>query len=313
MVGKSSHSKSLDGIHFFPVRSKLLALNNASLLVLKMIYPSKYLMMALFATAFAASGRSQTQLEAEAYIELTRPIKLNAINTRIQRKTVNSIKIQQASNIEPIFRDKIKVRVKEPTHMYRTSQPISNNVHSLLDKVAFAIAKPTIIFKLMKFAFLTISSLLMSTIIFPLADISKTKVAQYNKQTNAARTNSDVDGIIDLMARGYEDTMRRLGFSNGSSCREHSLCTVGDMMASDFPHLVVFVIKIAETSLHGNASRNKYTKALLHGLNRTSNCDQAFKMNKNDCPSVKDSLKSFRQNGPNNKAAVVLMPGSAQL
>lgn len=234
---------------------------------------------------------------AKVFIETARPIKLNTINHRPETQLSKEIRTKQATSIKPLMRDSaIRVTLNDHSAGYTRV----DNIFSVLDRVAFAISKPAAIVNVLRFVALAVSSMIMSTFIFPsghLLDAPHKRRYRDRYSPFSHVTKFDIEGMIESMARNYDETLNRAGFHDRSVCRERSLCVFGDMMACDFPSFVVTVGRFAHNHLPPiDTHKNKYTKALALGLNQTD-CDRVYRTNVYECPSFRDYVRSYFHGG----------------
>lgn len=207
---------------------------------------------------------------------------------------------QIASSLQPLLTDgTFRVTLNDAPGRYIKL----DNVLSLVDRIAYTISKPVAVLNVLKYVFMVLSSFLMSAVLGTLDIASK---RHYRMRDSGERqpwlnlfahiSPSDFEGIIELVTRNYDELLNRAGFTDSASCRERSLCVLGDMMACDFPNLVVTVGRFAQQHLPPiDTHKNKYTKALILGLNQTD-CDRAYHTNFYDCPSFKDYVRSYFHN-----------------
>lgn len=208
------------------------------------------------------------------------------------------MKSRQLKVIQPLLREGIRVTLMEPSAGYSRLE----NMVSVLDRVAYAISKPATIANVVRFVTLALSSLIMSSIIFPISalfDLTKKRnrerLQRYNPLNYISR--QDIENMIDSMSKNYDDTLNRAGLLEKGSCRERSLCVLGDMVSCEFPNAVVTVGKFAQNHLPPiDVQKNKYTKALVLGLNQTD-CDQTYKLNEYECPTFRDYVRSYFYGG----------------
>jgi len=228
----------------------------------------------------------------QVYRDMTGQIKTSPVNIRSELHLADPTRSKQASYSHPTLRDGIRVTFNEHSVGYGKVE----NMLSFLDRVALVISKPAAIISVIRFCALTITSFIMSTFIFPNNnhnyDWPKKRVHErYNPFSHI--TQRDVEGVIELMSRNYDELLNRAGFGDRAACRERSLCVLGDMMACDFPNLVVTAGRFAQNHLPPiDAHKNKYTRALVLGLNQTD-CDLAYNTNAYECPAFKDYVKSY--------------------
>lgn len=207
---------------------------------------------------------------------------------------------QLANSLQPLLSDgTFRVTLNDAPIRYAKLE----NILSLVDRVAYSISKPVAVINVLKYVFMALSSFLMSAFIGTLDMATKRQYRSRDTGDRSAWFNplgqlspSDFEGMIELMTRNYDEMLNRAGLEDRASCRERSLCVLGDMMACDFPNLVVTVGRFAQQHLPPiDTHKNKYTKALILGLNQTD-CDRAYQANVYDCPSVRDYIRSYFQN-----------------
>lgn len=234
--------------------------------------------------------------QPQLYIETARPMKMKPIIQGPEAQpTENMMRSNQIMAIQPMHREGIRVTLNEPAARYIKLE----NIISILDRVAYAISKPAAIINLIKFITLTLSSIFMSVFVFPNNNFPRgyrdRSTSRYN--TFGHLTRSEIESMIDVITRNYDETLNRAGFADRSTCRERSLCVLGDMMACDFPNIVVTVGRFAQHHLPPiDTHKNKYTKALMLGLNQTD-CDRAYNTDSYECPSFRDYVKSYFHGG----------------
>lgn len=206
---------------------------------------------------------------------------------------------QTMTLVQPLIKEQgIRVTLSETSPGYGKLE----SVIGILDRVAYAVSKPATIVNIVRFITLALSTLIMSNFIFPtmtIFDMSKKKNRDRFNRYNPLNhiTRPDIENMIELMARNYDDTLNRAGLMEKDSCRERSLCVIGDMVSCEFPNVVLSVGNFAQNHLPPiDHSKNKYAKALVLGLNQT-NCDQAYKLNDYECPSFRDYVRSYFQGG----------------
>lgn len=212
--------------------------------------------------------------------------------------------IQQPENLErkqtyiqPVVRDGIRVTLSEPTARHLKL----DSMLSALDRIAYVISKPTAIINALKFVSVAMTTLIMSAFILPglgldhLRRRHRKKVFRHNPFGVLSR--SDLEGMIELMAKNYDDTLNQAGFNDRSPCRERSLCMFGDMVACDFPNIIISIGRFSQNHLPPiDMNKNKYTKAIMLGMNQTD-CDRAYKTNFFECPSFRDYVKTYFYGG----------------
>lgn len=258
------------------------------------------LVSALILTLFVAAAQANVQLKkSPVYLENT-PIRAlarqqNAIIHRPETQTTESIRSKHVTAIQPLLRDEtFRVTLNEPPARHAKVE----NILSFLDSVAYAISKPVAVINVIKFVALALGSFVMSTIILPLSNLDMSK--RRNRDRNiwqSLLSPFEIEGVIESIARNYDELLDRSGLPERSTCRERSLCVLGDMMACDFPSFVVTVGRFAQQHLPPiDANRNKYTKAFILGLNQTD-CDRAYSTNNYECPTFKDYIKSYFHGG----------------
>lgn len=215
---------------------------------------------------------------------------------------VNSPKPQPIA-MQPTFREGIRVTINDNSARYAKLERFL----AVLDRVAYAISKPVAIMNALRFVSFAVSSLAMSAFIGQSDDgyVESTghRLGGRLKKKRRERglkhnpflqvTRADMEGMIDLMTQNYDETLNKAELDDRSACRERSFCVLGDMMACDFPNLVVVAGKFAHNYLPPlDTHRNKYSKALMLGLNQTD-CDRAYRSNDYDCPTFREYVKSY--------------------
>lgn len=259
----------------------------------KMLAFSATIFLTLCVVCPATSGQVK---QPQLYIETARPIKMKPIiHAPEAQPTENVLRSNQITAIQPMHREGIRVTLNDPVPRYIKLE----NIISALDRVAYAISRPAAIINLVRFITLALSSFFMSVFVFPNSNFPRgyreRSAPRYNPFGHLTR--SEIESMIDVITRNYDETLNRAGFADRSTCRERSLCVLGDMMACDFPNIVVTVGKFAQHHLPPiDTHRNKYTKALVLGLNQTD-CDRAYKTDSYECPSFKDYVKSYFHSG----------------
>lgn len=234
--------------------------------------------------------------QPQLYIENVHPIKMNPMARGPEAQpTENMMRSNQITSVQPMHREGLRITLNDPVAGYVKLE----NIISLLDRVAYAISKPAAIINIIKFITLALSSFFMSVFVLPNSNFARNyrdrSAPRYNPFGHITR--AEVENMIDVVTRNYDETLNRAGFADRSTCRERSLCVLGDMMACDFPNIVVTVGRFAQHHLPPiDTHRNKYTKALVLGLNQTD-CDRAYKTDSYECPSFKDIVKSYVHSG----------------
>lgn len=256
---------------------------------------------ALILILFVATCSAEAQLKnTPVYLENS-PITRSALRqkTLIHRPEIRlteSVRNKHVTVVQPRLRDgTFRVTLNEPPSRHAKIE----NILSLLDRVAYAISRPIAIVNVLKFVALAVGSLIMSTIILPLSNLDMSKRRNRERGTWQSRlfNPSDIENIIELISRSYDDLLDRTGLADRSSCREKSLCVLGDMMACDFPNFVVTAGRFAQQHLPPiDAHKNKYTKAFVLGLNQTD-CNSLYNLNNQDCPSFRDHIKTYFYGG----------------
>lgn len=257
---------------------------------------------AFILTLCVASVQANVQIKkSPVYVEnnpILPPTRQKGIIHRPEIQTSEHMRSKHIRAIQPMLRDgTFRVMLNEPPAKHVKME----NILSFLDRVAYAVSKPVAIINVIKFVALTIGSMIMSTIIIPLSNLDMSK----RRHRDRGSWNGlfgllgpfEVDGVVEMMSKNYDDLLDRSGFSDRISCRERSLCVLGDMMACDFPSFVVTVGRFAQQHLPPiDANKNKYTKAFVLGLNQTD-CDRTYRTNNHDCPTFKDYVKSYIHGG----------------
>lgn len=238
-----------------------------------------------------SSSRSNQQQPQQRQQQLQQP----SIHQQINQDPMRSK--QTLTVVQPLMREGIRVTLSEPSFRYAKLE----NMINILDRVAFAISKPATIMNIIRFVTLALSSLIMSSFIFPstLFELSKkSRRERFNRYNPLNQiTRADIESMIDLMSRNYDETLNRAGLMEKNSCRERSLCVLGDMVSCEFPNVVLTAGKFAQNHLPPiDTNRNKYTKAIVMGLNQTD-CDQAYKLTDYDCPTFRDYVRSYFYRG----------------
>lgn len=260
---------------------------------MKMLALSAIVLLGLCGACPAASSQNK---QPQLYIETARPIKMKPMMRGPEAQpTENVLRSNQITAIQPLHREGIRVTLNEPAARYIRLE----NIISVLDRVAYAISKPAAIINLIKFIAIALSSFFMSVFVLPNNNFPRgyrdRPTPRYNPFGHLTR--SEIESMIDVITRNYDETLNRAGFSDRSTCRERSLCVLGDMMACDFPNIVVTVGRFAQHHLPPiDTHKNKYTKALVLGLNQTD-CDRAYKTDSYECPSFRDYVKSYFHGG----------------
>lgn len=197
-----------------------------------------------------------------------------------------------------LVRDGIRVTLSEPMARHFKLDSMLN----ALDRIAYVISKPAAIVNALKFVSIAVTSLVMSVFMLPGLGLDSSR-RRYRSRGHfrynpfGALSRADLEGMIDLMAKNYDDTLNQAEFNDRSPCRERSLCMFGDMMAYDFPNIIIAMGKFAQNNLPPiDVNRNKYSRAIMLGVNQTD-CDLAYKTNFFDCPSFRDYVRSYFHGG----------------
>lgn len=185
----------------------------------------------------------------------------------------------------------VRVTIKDTTGSYTKF----DNLIGIMDRVAYVVSKPATIISTLKFITLAISSMLMSTI--DLSSEMLDKRREHKRERGFGLflrlTGQDLESVIESTTSSYDKTLDKAGFGERSSCRERSVCTLGDMMACDYPGLVVISTRLAMNHLPPiDIHKHKYIKALALGLNRTD-CDYAYRTSSYECPTFQDYVRSY--------------------
>lgn len=258
---------------------------------------------ALILTICVAATQANVQLKKSPNYLENIPIRptigqKNAIIHRPETQTTESMRSKHITAVQPLLRDgTFRVTLNESPARHAKIE----NISSFLDRVAYAISKPVAIMNVIKFVALALGSFIMSTIVLPLSNLDMAKRRYRNRNTWMGPFGFlgpfEVEGVVELLSRNYDEFLDRSGFPDRSSCRERSLCVLGDMMACDFPSFVVRAGRFAQHHLPPiDTSKNKYTKAFVLGLNQTD-CNRAYSTSNYECPTFKDYIKSYFHGG----------------
>lgn len=261
-----------------------------------MLNLESFILLSLCVAVSLSSAQIKTP---QTYLDTSLPpTRQNQIH-RPQSHPTEPVRSKQATAIQPLLRDgTFRVTLNEPPARYVKLEHIMN----LVDRVAYAISKPIAVINVIKFIALAMSSLIMSAFSLPGGIVDIASRGRNRERSTwispfGHLSRPEIEGMIDLMARNYDEMLNRAGLQDRSSCRERSLCVLGDMMACDFPSLVVTVGRFAQQHLPPiDTHKNKYTKALVLGLNQTD-CDRAYKTNLYECPSFRDYMRSYFHGG----------------
>lgn len=273
-----------------------------------MAFPSRspfVINLTLLLSVLNTIGQSSCLEEASQFFVETRPTPRQPTTTipfqvRPETLPTEPMQIKQLASIKHYpSRESdraIKVTINDHWNKYNKLE----NIIGTLDTVAFAISKPVAIINAFRLLALAISSMFMSTLMVPVNvfDLSKKRNRERHRHRHRQGilsyiSRSDIEGLLNLMAQNYDETLNRAGYKERNSCRERSFCVLGDMMACDFPNFVVSAKRFAQNQLPPvDAQRNKYTKAFVAGLNQTD-CDHVYRANSYECPSFQDYARSY--------------------
>lgn len=261
---------------------------------------------ALIVVHCEAQTNNQGSLHQESHSQQLNRKVISHSQTHLRPETQQTTETleRKQTYIQPIVRDKqIRVTLSEPTARHLKLDSLLNT----LDRIAYIISKPAAIINALKFVSIAVTSLVMSIFMLPgLGSASLTK-RRYRGRTHdpfrhsnsffGALSRTDLEGMIELMANNYDETLNQAGFNDRSPCRERALCMFGDMMACDFPNIIISIGRFAQNHLPPvDMNKNKYTKAIILGLNQTD-CESVYKTNFYDCPSFRDYVRSYFHSG----------------
>lgn len=152
---------------------------------------------------------------------------------------------------------------------------ISNHVHidtamRVLNNASWLLAKPKNLMKVFKMIAVTMASLTATIFFFPGAwgflraaweDPSNTmNLDKY--LTNGISERS----ALSMLTSKADDALSRVGLDD-SSCRERSLCYLGEILKCSFPYTSESLARIASDSFSGtNLRENVYSRAFLTGF-----------------------------------------------
>jgi len=214
--------------------------------------------------------------------------KTQKVDKQEASKRFNDISFDEQANQNEI---EDRIQVNEPyksliqtTARFALAQTkISNHVNmdvamDLLGKVGFMLSKPSVLFRVIKVAAVTIATIIATTFFFPgiytVADsVWRNPVDAFNLDrylSNGVREKS----VMGIISSKTEDALSRVGLHD-STCRERSICHVGEMLKCTFPDTSEILSKFASENFSNSVYKeNRFVKAFLSGF-VDQNCTKA--------------------------------------
>lgn len=141
---------------------------------------------------------------------------------------------------------------------------------NLLNEVARFLSKPIVLLKTLKVAAVTLATILVTLFLFPGA--SRFADAAWQDPVNAFNLDRYLTNglqersILEALGSRTDETLSRVGLQDGS-CRQRSLCYLGEIAKCSFPHTADTITKfVSENFAESNIKDNIYARAFISGF-----------------------------------------------
>lgn len=139
-----------------------------------------------------------------------------------------------------------------------------------INHVAYMLSKPSTLIKSVGMAAVTIVGLLLATFLSP--GFYKFLEAAWSDPINALNLDRYLSNglsersVLDVIGSTTDEALSRVGLQDGS-CRERSICYMGEMMKCTFPGVSDYLTKVASENFSSSRFHdNKYFKAFTSGF-----------------------------------------------
>lgn len=207
-----------------------------------------------------------------------------------QPKTANSVRNARNSQTVPVTDEQMmqndiddRIVVGEPyksliqtTARFALAQTkISNHVHidtamGVLNNASWLLAKPRNLFKVFKMAALAMATVTATVLFFP-GTLTFLKAAWEDPANTLNLDRYLTNGIsersaLSMLGSRADDALSRVGLED-TSCRERSLCYMGEILKCSFPYTSESIARFASDNFpNANIRENLYARAFLTGF-----------------------------------------------
>lgn len=192
----------------------------------------------------------------------------NAINTDQSYK--DSIMENRIQLVEPY-----KSMIQSMGRFMFAQSPMANHINidtfmNIINDSAYMLAKPSTLLKVVKVFASLVVSFLAATFFVPGADKFFNSVWQDPANvlsldrylSNGVSSRS----VVSMLGSSTEDALKRVGLED-SSCREQSVCYLGEILRCSLPQTSETVTKFASDNFSNiSLKENKYAKAFVAGF-----------------------------------------------
>lgn len=237
-LGLQSHSRPLLTRRFSPSRWQLFGLPTPrmpSISIMSHRNKSKpsYHHLIVLSLSIATWTHCLAQANTpQLSIEMIRPIRFQIIRYRPEPSS-SEISKQQQQTLPDTWEPQKQARMISKESPFRLTINDSNSKHVIklehvintLDRLAYAISKPAVIFNVVKLFSMLISSLFMSIFVVPYADHSTMQARRHRgkhiwKNLVDQLNRSDIEGIIELIGKNFDESVEKFGFVDKILCRD---------------------------------------------------------------------------------------------
>ena len=205
----------------------------------------------------------------------------SSINRRTTREDDQDNKIPDESSKQSDIDDRILIAepyksiIQTTTRFALAQTKITKHLNidtakNLLNDASYLLSRPIVLLKALKFIAVTLATFMATVFFFPGAH--KFAETLWQDPTNALNLDRYLTNglqersVLAALGSKTDETLSRVGLQD-NTCRQRSLCYMGEMVKCTFPHTTETVTKfVSENFSNTGAKENVYARAFISGF-----------------------------------------------
>lgn len=184
---------------------------------------------------------------------------------------INQYDIEERIHVGEPFKSLLQTAVRFMLAQTKVSNHVNiDTAMDFINNMGYMLSKPSTLIKMVEVAAITVVGLLGATLFFPgfykfLDSAWKDPVNTFNLDRYLSNGISE-RSVLGVIGSTTDEALSRVGLQDGS-CRERSICYLGEMLKCHFPDTSDMMTKFATENFSSSSyNENKYFRAFTSGF-----------------------------------------------